>query len=143
MADNSIKIKKGSAYEKFTDPFYLDTFIKFYHTHSNEECQAEYNITHSTMYRIIKQFNIPTRTKEELEQINLRLYGVTNAGNKNSAVEKRKKNNLEKYGCEHVTQTDTMKAKAAKTKLEKYGDEHFVNPQNGIQTTCERYNEND
>ena len=57
MADNSIKIKKGSAYEKFTDPFYLNTFIEFYHTHSNEECQAEYNITHSTMYRIIKQFN--------------------------------------------------------------------------------------
>ena len=78
MADNSNKkIKKGSVYEKFTDPFYLNTFIEFYHTHSNEECQAEYNITHSTMYRIIKQFDIPTRTKEELDQINLRLYGVT------------------------------------------------------------------
>lgn len=142
MADNSIKIKKGSVYEKFTDPFYLNTFIEFYHTHSNEECQSEYNITHSTMYRIIKQFDIPTRTKEELEQINLRLYGVTNVGNKASAVEKRKKNNLKKYGCEHVTQSESFKAKAAKTKLEKYGDEHFVNPQKGLQTKRERYDEN-
>lgn len=76
----------------------------------------------------------------------LKKYGVENAMQLKSSIEKIKRTNLEKYGSEWYAQTDEYKERVEQTDLEKYGVKHHLQSKEVIdkrvETVQEKYGVN-
>ena len=145
---NSIAIsRKNSTREKYNLNI-SDIIDKYLNGTSTRFICQEYHIQNNELNSILKENNIPKRTKEEINQnrknfnlikynsefpiqnsdiwdkkvkTTLEKYGVENIGSLPEAQEKRKQTCLEKYGNEIPSKTDIIKEKFANTNIERYG----------------------
>lgn len=127
-------------------------FEDYYRSHNLEDVYKKYNILHHiNLMKILNFFNIPKKTKEEIQQTKtntsiknfgsieklrehnrekykntcLEKYGVDSA-NKTKEVQAKKENScLKSLGVKHPAQSKEVMDKMKKTSIERYGVEHY------------------
>lgn len=91
-------------------------FDRLDHVTCSPECKAKLSISQHT-------------SEERAAAIRngmIKKYGVVNAGQLKSAIEKREQTNIERYGNKAPTATAEVQAKTRKTNLERYGTEYVT-----------------
>ena len=111
----------ATKFETFINNHTKEELEEYYRTHSLPELFEKYNLSNGMLHDILNFWGIAPKTRDEIRQINKRIYGVEETFQVKEFQEKAKQTNLARYGYEVCSKADSCKAKAKQTCLELYG----------------------
>ena len=132
VSNKPISNKKQNTLKTILNTCTREQFVAYFETHSLEEIYTYFNISRNTLYKLKNHWQIPDKTKEQREQINMRLYGVINPSQLPEVKAKLEETMLAVYGSSNYNQSEHAKKcrneyqeKAKVTCLAKYGNEYY------------------
>lgn len=111
--------------KQFLEIYTIEDFKDYYYTHSQSEILTYFGISKKVYDKLRYKFNIKLKTREQREQINLRIYGVKSTLQREDVKKKAQQTLIEKYNVINISQVPVIKQQKIQTCLKTYGTEYM------------------
>lgn len=131
--------KKPTVVEQFIQSHNKDVFESDYRQLPIKDLLAKYSLSNRTAHDIINTWGIRHKTRREIQQTNLQLYGVREVFQSESFKQQTRITCEQKYGCAWTSQIPEAKEKAKATCSKRTEEEKEIILNKSRQTSFERF----